>query len=142
MPKQKRPNVATPRPPDVTDAVIRLLRRRRERGRKTYGSSLHTLNGRDALQDLQEELADALQYVTQLRFERSVLQQACENCGSPLSNADIWSLKLFGIPLGTWLDDARVIETIVQVLKERHDANEGDPSQWTALARRQPRDDS
>ena len=133
---------AKSRPPDVTDVVIRLLRRRREKGRKTYGSSLHTLNGRDALQDLQEELADALQYVTQRMLEREVVQSDCRHCGMALPSGDIWGIKIFGIPFGTWVDDGRVIATIVEVMKEHQAANEADPRQWSALARRQPRADS
>lgn len=128
--------------PDVTDAVIRLLRRRREKGRKTFGSSLHTLNGRDALQDLQEELADALQYVTQKMLERDVIRSDCPHCGMALPAGDIWAVKFFGISLAYWLDDGRVIETIMQVMKEHHAANEADPRQWSALARRQPRADT
>jgi len=49
----------------VTDTVIRLLDTRREHGTFKYGSELRTYNGRDPMKDLQEELADALCYVTQ-----------------------------------------------------------------------------
>jgi len=34
-----------------------------------YGMELHTHNGRDAVQDLREELLDALQYLAQARAE-------------------------------------------------------------------------
>ena len=54
----------------VTDLVVDLLSTRRAHGRAKYGTELTTNNGRDPLKDLQEELADALCYVTQAIAER------------------------------------------------------------------------
>ena len=39
-------------------------------GVATYGETLHSHNGRDALRDTFEELADAFVYMTQLALER------------------------------------------------------------------------
>lgn len=46
------------------------LEKRRGLGISRYGTQLQAFNGRDALQDLIEELADALCYAVQLRTER------------------------------------------------------------------------
>lgn len=40
------------------------------KGEKKYGVRLHTWNGRDAAQDVREELVDGFQYLTQLTMER------------------------------------------------------------------------
>lgn len=42
---------------------------RQEKGIETYGTTLQPFNGRDALQDLYEELLDACQYTKQLCYE-------------------------------------------------------------------------
>jgi hypothetical protein len=49
---------------------LRLLAEREAAGIATYGTPLHTHNGRDALQDAKEELLDAWQYLCQLELER------------------------------------------------------------------------
>jgi len=54
--------------------VLDLLRSRSAKGVRTYGRPLATHNGRDALEDLREELADALMYVEQLYRERADLE--------------------------------------------------------------------
>lgn len=53
-----------------TWGIIRdLLLERRAVGIGRYGMPLTALNGRDALQDLQEELVDAFQYASQCEME-------------------------------------------------------------------------
>lgn len=51
----------------------RMIDERTEKGIQTYGRALETHNGRDALQDLMEELVDAVQYTTQAALERADL---------------------------------------------------------------------
>lgn len=46
-----------------------LLEDREAKGLATYGTVLHTYNGRDALRDCAEELADALAYTVQWALE-------------------------------------------------------------------------
>jgi hypothetical protein len=53
--------------PSAHDEAIKFLRSRKDLGQRRYGSVLQPFNGRDGLLDLQEELADALAYVTRLR---------------------------------------------------------------------------
>ena len=45
------------------------LTRQRAKGLDKYGIELHTFNGRSALRDFAEEIADALQYGTQAIME-------------------------------------------------------------------------
>lgn len=45
---------------------------RMEQGKATYGTYLQPFNGRDALQDLYEELLDACVYLRQLIEERRI----------------------------------------------------------------------
>lgn len=52
-------------------ALIDLLAYRRDIGLQRYGQPLQAHNGRDALRDAQEEVADAIVYVRQLRVERA-----------------------------------------------------------------------
>ncbi len=54
----------------VLKEVIKDLKGREKLGVKKYGVKLHTFNGRDALQDLYEELLDAAQYIKQVMMER------------------------------------------------------------------------
>ena len=56
--------------PEVLPHVIAFLEARGRRGLDTYGTPLKAHNGRDALTDLREELADALCYLTQAQMER------------------------------------------------------------------------
>ena len=45
------------------------LARQRAKGLEKHGTELHTFNGRSALRDFAEEIADALQYGTQAMME-------------------------------------------------------------------------
>lgn len=54
----------------VTDAVIEDLRRREQKGIETYGTTLQTHNGRNALQDAYEEVLDLAQYLKQHLMEQ------------------------------------------------------------------------
>lgn len=45
-------------------------------GIATYGTTLQTFNGRDAIDDLDDELADAVNYAMQTRLERSAMLDA------------------------------------------------------------------
>lgn len=56
--------------PDVQSAVIADMEARRELGILRYGTALQPHNGRDALQDLYEELLDAAMYAKQAILER------------------------------------------------------------------------
>ncbi len=49
--------------------VFSFLRERKEKGLETYGEVLRTNNGRDALEDCLEELADGLMYYVQHLLE-------------------------------------------------------------------------
>lgn len=60
----------TPGRENVIGHVIADLREREKKGIQTYGTTLQTHNGRDALRDLYEELLDACQYLKQLMMER------------------------------------------------------------------------
>lgn len=71
----------TPGRARVFDALIADLRAREHKGIETYKTTLMTFNGRDPLQDLEEELLDALIYCRQLRMERDTLRAAA---GIPL----------------------------------------------------------
>ena len=62
----------------VTDRLIERLLERQKKGIATYGRSLETFNGRDAIRDLEEELLDGLQYLTQVRLEREALEAKIE----------------------------------------------------------------
>lgn len=54
---------------EITPQIIGYLQERAAMGRARYGRALHTHNGRDALVDLFEELADALGYTAQKLIE-------------------------------------------------------------------------
>lgn len=56
---------------DVWDFLLPMLEDRIAKGEASYGTRLRTENGRDALWDLWEELADAVAYLTQLLMERA-----------------------------------------------------------------------
>ena len=53
----------------VTEQVVAMIEARRRLGIARYGSALQAFNGRDAGQDLLEELVDALVYACQLWVE-------------------------------------------------------------------------
>lgn len=61
-----KPNHSRP----IWDLVIEDMRERDRKGRATYGVPLQAHNGRDALQDLYEELLDAAAYIRQAIEER------------------------------------------------------------------------
>jgi hypothetical protein len=52
----------------------RMLSEREQQGILTYGTTLQTFNGRDAVQDALEEAVDLWQYLVQLKMERDVLR--------------------------------------------------------------------
>lgn len=54
-------------------AFLSMLLDRELKGIETYGTTLQTHNGRDAVRDLLEELVDAFQYAIQIQLERDVL---------------------------------------------------------------------
>lgn len=54
----------------VTEAVMADLRAREQKGIATYGTTLQTHNGRDALQGAYEEALDLAQYLKQAIMER------------------------------------------------------------------------
>lgn len=51
--------------PIIADQVIEDIKKRKAKGIETYGTPLQKFNGRDALQDLYEELLDACCYIKQ-----------------------------------------------------------------------------
>lgn len=53
----------------IQELVIEDMEKRRELGKKNYGTELYPNNGRDALQDLYEELLDACMYIKQVIVE-------------------------------------------------------------------------
>ena len=55
---------------DIADQVIADIKKRKVQGKQKYGVPLRANNGRDALQDLYEELIDATQYIKQEMIER------------------------------------------------------------------------
>ena len=59
-----------------------------EKGRETYGTELMTFNGRDAGADAMQELADAVQFVTQLRMENEYLRARCRQLEDQLATAE------------------------------------------------------
>lgn len=65
---QRKPTRSVSSKP-VFPAVIADLKEREQTGIKTYGQSLHTKNGRDALKDLYQELLDAVVYLKQKLME-------------------------------------------------------------------------
>lgn len=66
--RQPQPKV-TRRSKPVFKAVYKLLAQREAAGKKTYGKSLMTFNGRLALQDAVEEALDLTIYLTQVIME-------------------------------------------------------------------------
>jgi hypothetical protein len=52
---------------------IHMIDQREQEGIEKYGRSLETFNGRDAAQDLLEEVIDGIQYATQLSLEYDYL---------------------------------------------------------------------
>ena len=60
---------------DIQSQVIRDIEERRELGIRRYGTALQPHNGRNALQDLYEELLDGAMYAKQALIEGGVLAQ-------------------------------------------------------------------
>jgi hypothetical protein len=58
--------------PAIQDLVMADVAQRKQVGIERYGRALQAHNGRDALQDLYEELLDAVMYTRQLIEERNV----------------------------------------------------------------------
>ena len=54
----------------IQDLVIADINKRKVVGLERYGTLLQAFNGRDVLQDLYEELIDAVMYVKQAMVER------------------------------------------------------------------------
>ena len=69
MPKPGAQNVA----PYARSEFVRMLDERERKGVETYGTTLQTFNGRDAIRDLKEELIDAFQYACQIELELQTL---------------------------------------------------------------------
>ncbi|EML0342161.1 hypothetical protein V9657_002563 [Vibrio vulnificus] len=67
--EQPQPNL-TANSTAVVPEVMKDLTDRLAKGVQTYGTPLMTHNGRNALQDLYEELLDAACYVKQLMMEK------------------------------------------------------------------------
>ena len=69
---------------DIESKVRAFLEARLDRGEKTYGTRLFTHNGRNALQDAKEELADAALYLMQAKLEADdagdKLRHLCVSC--------------------------------------------------------------
>ena len=56
----------------IKDLLIAEIRDRSERGLQTYGTYLQANNGRNALQDILEELLDGAMYIKQKIIEEHV----------------------------------------------------------------------
>lgn len=69
---------------DVTPIARRVflsvLDAQEQKGRAKYGTTLQTFNGRDAIEDALQELADLVQYLVQWRMEREVLLARLADC--------------------------------------------------------------
>jgi hypothetical protein len=64
--------------PVARELFAAMLAEREQRGIATYGRSLETHNGRDAVQDALEECADLWQYLVQIKLERDALRVGSE----------------------------------------------------------------
>lgn len=74
----------TPGQASVTQALIAELQAREQKGIETYGRSLETFNGRDALRDALEEALDLSQYLKQALMEREAgAAQATADSAAP-----------------------------------------------------------
>jgi hypothetical protein len=61
-----QPNPKENNSPHIADLVVDDIAARKQQGIDTYGVALQANNGRDALQDLYEEILDAACYLRQL----------------------------------------------------------------------------
>jgi hypothetical protein len=70
---RKQPKPAPNKLPTAFYFARRLLLEREDKGKKTYGTTLQPYNGRSALQDALEEVADLFVYLTQLAVEEGII---------------------------------------------------------------------
>lgn len=66
----------------VTDEIVRKLRARNEAGWVKYGQPLTPFDNRNTERDIEEELLDALQYVTKMRMERAAIADLLERAAA------------------------------------------------------------
>lgn len=64
---------------NVQDALIEMIKERRELGIQRYGRALQTFNGRDAVKDATEEALDLATYLMQVSLERQEVQNRISN---------------------------------------------------------------
>jgi hypothetical protein len=69
--------------------LMQALDEREKKGLETYGRPLETFNGRDALQDAEEELLDRYVYLLQARMEREELRAEIERLKGVIAVADV-----------------------------------------------------
>lgn len=72
--------------------VVEFAEARVQIGIERYGQTLHTFDGRDAVRDLDEELADAITYTVKAILE-----------GKPLSMRTIALLTTLNLLVGSWV---------------------------------------
>lgn len=70
----RQPNPTHNNLPDMWQTVIELMQMRRTEGILQYHTPLQPFNGRSALNDLRDELLDAVVYTTQLMHELNMTQ--------------------------------------------------------------------
>lgn len=61
----------------------------------------------------------------------NAIEETCWHCGAKKGHS-LDSMSLYGIPMSIWIDDQRVLKTILEVMNERNQ----DPDQWADLHRR------
>lgn len=74
----------------ITQELIAQLQAREAKGIEAYGETLKPFNGRDACQDLIEELLDAAQYARQWQEERVAMVAACRRAELALRPDRVW----------------------------------------------------
>ena len=83
MDAAKREPMPTKGTVDILPLVIEDFKRRDTVGRKKYGTTLQSHNGRDALMDAYQEACDLVFYLRQVIAERDEAEKyllACEDC--------------------------------------------------------------
>lgn len=114
---QPAPTASDHHPP-VLELLIETLRTRSAAGALKYGTLLKPFNGRDALIDLLQELADGCMYVMQAIAERDAVAQRCHNCNSTMVQcagcefSGTWDRSLSPRPERD--DDAKQVETLTK----------------------------
>jgi hypothetical protein len=78
----------------ITEDLIQRLRDREAQGVRTYGETLRPHNGRDACQDLIEELLDAAQYTRQWQIERAAMLEAIRKAEMFIDPKRVWPQSL------------------------------------------------